>query len=433
MIDILNELSLQSFWEESDRISLLPIDNYFREDYLKKLLELEKSNLLISLMGQRRAGKSVISKQYIYNKKKSGIPSKNILYINFFLQSLESLKETKKFNSTLKIWNEDFINHKLPSYLILDEVQELENWDETLASIFEDPNFKCQIIITGSNSQMISEKFSEKLSGRYICLNVYPFSFNEYCKSLKKKVSIENIEDFLNTGGMPEVIKIKNLELRQQLISDVINSTVKNDIIKRFAPNNPLLLYSLIDYCRASFSTEISINSIANFLAKKLKTKNPNLIQEYLHYLESVYFIHLPKTYSYRNKDLLDKKVDKIYLGDLAFAQYKAKSEKGRLLENMIYLELRKKGYKIQRYFAYKNKNLEIDFHIEKVDYIALIQVSWLLGDKNENKELWSREFGNLSSVNLDVDKFVVTLDKEIISPFREIKHLNVIEFLNKL
>jgi len=146
--------------------------------------------------------------------------------------------------------------------------------------------------------------------------------------------------------------------------------------------------------------------------------------------MQDVYFLYSPPTYSHRAKEILKRSVDKMYLGDLCLSDYKAQTQKGRLLENMVYIELLRNNFKTQRYLGYRNKNLEIDFYVEKSSKSALIQVCWQLGDSNENRALWEREFGNLHYTNKDVPKFVVSLDDKIDSPYRDVEHLNIMRFL---
>jgi len=239
---------------------------------------------------------------------------------------------------------------------------------------------------------------------------------------------------------MPEVLKVHDEEQRIQLISDIINSTVKQDIVSRYNPSNPGLLYALIDFCRTSFSQELSIKSISNMVLQSIKLPGGNsattqtsssLVSTYIRYMQEVYFLHLPPTYSHRTKEILKRSVDKMYLNDLCLSDYKAQTQKGRMLENMVYIELLRNNFKVQRYLGYRNKNLEIDFYIEKNSKSALIQVCWMLGDSNENLALWKREFGHLHFTNADVPKFVVSLDEKIDSPYRDVEHLNIMQFLS--
>ncbi len=433
------KIQSRTFWEKDSDQSLLPVRNLTRSSYLSKLESLQDVNVVISIMGQRRCGKSVIGRQYIKKLWDTGIPRKNILYINFFLKPLADIKVEKNFISIVEWWIEELVDRDHYSLLVLDEVQELENWDENVASIFEDASMPCRIIITGSNSKMLSDDFSAELGGRYTTLQVFPFSFTEFCRFTETEYTLKNIEKYLLEGGMPEVLKVDAEEQRMQLISDIINSTVKNDIVSRYNPSNPGLLYGLIDFCRTAFAQELSVKSISNTVIPSIKVTRGNsagpqttssLVNTYIGYMKDVYFLYSPPTYSYRSKEILRRSTEKIYLGDLCLADYKVQTQKGRLLENMIYIELMRNSFNVQRFKGYRNKNLEIDFHAEKTTKSALIQVCWYLGDSSENPMLWEREFGNLHFTNMDILKFVVSLDNKIDSPYRDVGHLNIIEFL---
>ncbi len=429
----------RTFWEIGAEKSLLPVRNLMRSSYLSRLALLQDVNVVTSIMGQRRCGKSVIGRQYVKMLWDEGIPRRNILYINFFLKPIAGVREERNFISIVEWWMEQLVDRERPSLLVLDEVQELENWDENVASIFEDASLPCRLIITGSNSKMLSGDFSVKLGGRYTTLQVFPFSFSEFCQFNETGYVTNNVEKYLLAGGMPEVLKVHDEEQRIQLISDIISSTVKHDIVSRYNPSNPGLLYALIDFCRTSFSRELSVKSISNTALQGVKLPRgapagtqttSSLVSTYIDYMRDVYFLYSPPTYSHRAKEILKRSVDKIYLGDLCLSDYKAQTQKGRLLENMVYIELLRNNFKVQRYLGYRNKNLEIDFYVEKSSKSALIQVCWQLGDSNENRALWEREFDNLHYTNKDVPKLVVSLDDKIDSPYRDVEHLNIMHFL---
>jgi len=268
-------------------------------------------------------------------------------------------------------------------------------------------------------------------------LQVFPFSFSEYCQFVEVEPSLEQVEPYLCTGGMPEVLKVQEAELQQQLISDIINSTVTHDIIARYNPSNPKLLYALIDFCRLSFSQELSVKKISNLVFEQAsaatKQSHSTLIDTYIGYMRDVYFLHAPETYSYRNKEVLKRSINKIYLGDLSMAIYKPHTQQGRLLENMIYLELLRRRFKVQRFLGYRNRNLEIDFCAEKNHRTVMIQVCWQLGDREENQTLWEREFGNLHHTRSETEKWLVSLDKGVISPYKDIEAMDVLKFLRRI
>ncbi len=430
-------IGARSFWPKASAKALLPDQNLMRESYLTALDQLEGVNIVTSIMGQRRCGKSVVSRQYIERLWHAGIPRKNILYINFFLKATGDISKESQFMAITEWWIKECVDPDKPCYMLLDEVHELENWDEQIASLFEDPLMPCRLIITGSNSKILSEELSTKLGGRYTTLQVFPFSFSEYCQFVGVEPSLQQVEPYLNTGGMPEVLKIQGAEQRQQLISDIINSTISHDIVARYNPSNPKLLYALIDFCRLSFSQELSIKKISNsvFEQQTVATKqtHSSLIETYIGYMQDVYFLYTPQTYSYRNKEVLKRSVNKIYLGDLCMANYKPHTQQGRLLENMVYLELIRRHFKVQRFLGYRNRNLEIDFFAEKNHRTVMIQVCWQLGDQEENTTLWEREFGNLHHTRSEAEKWLVSLDSDVVSPYKGIEAMDIIKFLRRI
>ncbi len=157
------KIQSRAFWEIGTEKSLLPVRNMTRIRYLSKLAHLQDVNVVTSIMGQRRCGKSVIARQYIKKLWDEDVPRKNILYINFFLKPIAAVREEKNFISIVEWWMDRLVDKEQPILLVLDEVQELENWDENVASIFEDTSMPCRLIITGSNSKMLSDDFSAKL------------------------------------------------------------------------------------------------------------------------------------------------------------------------------------------------------------------------------------------------------------------------------
>ena len=437
-----NLVAARSFWQAGSEKYLLPDRNLARADYLEKLDQLRNVNIITSIMGQRRCGKSVIGRQYMGKLWQEGMPRRNILYLNFFLKPLSEATSETVFLSLIDWWINCCVDREHASLLFLDEVQELENWDANVASVFEDPTLPCRIIITGSNSKMLTADFAGRLGGRITTLQVFPFSFEEFCRFENTERTTDSIHRYLSQGGMPEVLKVQEEEQRSRLISDIVNSTVKHDIISRYNPSNPDLLFSLIDYCRGNFSQELSIDSITKSVVPTVRSKKGDqstgattstLVSTYINYLQDVYFLHAPPTYSHRSKDMLKRGIDKIYLSDLCMADYPAQTQQGRLLENMIFLALLKQGFYIQRYLGYRNRNLELDFFVNKNSESALIQVCWLLGDSEENAKLWEREFGNLHYTRRDIPKYVVSLDESAVSPYRDVTHINVIDFLTWL
>ena len=228
-------------------------------------------------------------------------------------------------------------------------------------------------------------------------------SLFRFCQFTETEYATGNVENYLVAGGMPEVLKVHNEEQRIQLISDVINSTVKHDIVSRYNPSNPGLLYALIDFCRTAFSQELSVKGISNAVMQNVRSSRgggasaqttSSLVSSYIGYMQDVYFLYSPTTYSHRTKEILKRSVDKIYLGDLCMADFNAQTQKGRLLENMVYIEFGKKQLQGPKVPGLPEQKSRIDFFVQKEAKSALVQVCWQLGDSQENRSLWEREFG---------------------------------------
>ena len=161
------QLGLRSYWNQGAEVSFLPMRNLTRHSYIGALKQLRDVDIVVSLMGQRRSGKSVIARQYMQALWDEGLPRSNILYINFFLKTLAGLRNEQVFQEIVYWWLTTVVDQASPSYLILDEVHELQFWDENVASLFEDPLAQCKILITGSNSKLLSEELSSQLGGRF--------------------------------------------------------------------------------------------------------------------------------------------------------------------------------------------------------------------------------------------------------------------------
>ena len=405
-----------------------------RSHYLSRLEAYDQTDSLIVISGARRSGKSVLMKQWIALKIQEGVPRMNILFFNFFVQKLSFF--TKEANLLLAIekWQKE-TDSQYKKYIIIDEIQEVEDWDLVVASLFEDHTLDAKILITGSNSQLLANDATSRLSGRYFSLTMYPFSYLEFCQ-IKKTSPDDSFSSYLESSSSPELCLVDDPEAKENLMRGIINTTIQKDIIERYNPSNPALLSRIIKYIRLNSSNQFSIKAITDSLNNQLKKTDSvslNTVEKYLEYIKTVYFCHECPTYSYRKKEVLERNSNKYYLNDTGMSLFLEGFEKGRIFENVIYLELLKKGYEVKTYFAYKSRNREVDFHATKSKRSLFIQVTWMLSDKSENKSLWDREIGNLESINQAGEKVVVCMDGDdherigdivILSPVKFVTHI---------
>ncbi len=414
MIEILKKYN---FWD-GKKIDL----GYKRDFYLNKMNSYLGNKLIKVVLGQRRTGKSYIFRMIIDSLiEKKNINAKNILYINKDLHDFDFITDNKILNEVIDTYKKKMkIKGKI--YLFIDEIQEILNWEKSINSLSQDYTQEYEVFITGSNSNLLSSELSTYLSGRYVVIEIYPFSYYEYLGFYNLEKSKLSYLAYLNKGGLPELYNIPE-DLIINYIKALKDSIILRDIVQRYNIRDITLLKRLIDFIIDSQATLFSPNKISNtFKSRGIKTNNET-ISTYLGYLTEVFFIHESFRYDLKGKRILAGE-RKCYLNDLSFKHYLSSSfDKGisKYLENAIFLHYKREGYQV---FTGKIDNKEIDFVIEKGSEKKYIQVAYLLSDENVIK----REFGNLSLIKDNFEKIVITLDDINIGNIDGVKHISAWE-----
>ena len=402
---------------------------FLRKSYLKKLKELDVTKTIITITGGRRVGKSFLVRQYIdFLINENKIKPKQIFYANLFIRELESLKDPKIFTEAIGLWKKKLkVEENLRKYIIIDEVQEIEKWEILINSLYEDFTTEYKVIITGSNSKLLSGELSTYIAGRSFSLNVLPLSYQEYLDFTQKGISKETFIEYMKDGGMPEIVLAENSFAKNNLISTTIDSIIMRDIVLRHDIRNISLLKKIVDYFCSSPSDEISKNKVANILKNTGLKSSIHTVSDYIEYLKESFLIHSCPVFSYKKNDILKSVPEKVYLNDHSFAMNNSGfKDLGKLLENIVYIELLRKGYKVQ---TLKIDDKEIDFIAEKETEKMYIQVAYTLGDKDS--DTFKREFGNLLLIKDHFPKIVLTLDDILFAPVKGVEHLSIIDFLN--
>jgi predicted AAA+ superfamily ATPase len=313
-----------------------------RESYLRMLSQMESAKSIITVTGGRRVGKSVIVRQFIRRLIENGVDSKRIFYANLFIQDIDFLKDRKVFQQAIELWKNHF-NFKKEErlFIVIDEVQEIANWELLISSLYEDYTTEYKIIITGSNAKLLSSELHTYLAGRSFELIVFPLSFEEYSHFLGREPSRKLCIEYLKKGGMPELLSVEESFARGNLVTSMIDSIVMRDIVLRHDIRNINLLKKIVDYFVASPSDEISKVRIKNLLTQGGQRISINTVTEYIEYLKEAFFIHECSLFSYKKGDILQRTPLKVYLNDSAFAQSShGVSGFGKLLENVVYIDL---------------------------------------------------------------------------------------------
>ncbi len=390
-----------------------------RQDYIEKIKPFINNHIIKVLIGTRRSGKSTILKQIIDSLLNDGIPQENIVWINFELSDYFEITDIKKL--------EDYISCQIENvegriYLFFDEIQVIPQWEKLINSYFANEIF--DIYITGSNSKLLSGEFATYLSGRYVELNIYPFSFQEYIEYHEISDDYKShFYNYLEDGGMPSTYNYKGDD-KNLVIMDLYNSIVLKDIIQRNNVKNVDLLDRIIRFVMYNIGQVFSANKIYKRLKQDMVNLSVNTIYKYLKFFENACLI-----YQVKREDLQGKKIlqydEKYYLSDLGFRQAiigNNQRDITRVIENIVYIELLRRGYEIT---IGKVDNLEVDFVCKKQNKPIYIQVSYLLA----SEETIEREFKPLKNISDNYPKYVITMDNLDMS-HEGIRHLNLLDFL---
>ena len=396
-----------------------------RDNYLKRMIDAKDKEFIKVITGVRRSGKSTLLlmfKEYLLEEK---IKEENIIHINFESAKYDIIRNYKDL---YKYVEERIKKGKM--YLLLDEVQNVEAWEKAINSFKVD--FDIDIYITGSNAYLLSSELSTLLSGRYIEIKMYPLSFKEYLifNNYDNNNLLDKFNEYLKYGGLPAITLIKdNNELVLSYLNDIYNTIVKKDIIDCNKIKDTALLENIIKYLASNIGSPISSTKISDYLNsnKIIESSNHQTIDNYLNMLEKSFIMYKAERADIKRKALL-KTLGKYYISDIGLRNIILgfrNIDEGHLLENVVYLELLRRGYKVS---IGKNNEYEVDFVAENPNDIKYFQVTKSLA----NEDVKIREVRSLESINDNYEKIILTMDKTINNDFNGIKVLNIIDWLLK-
>ena len=397
-----------------------------REKYLKKLEKLKDKDYIKILMGIRRSGKTTLLKTYIKELEKKGINKNNIIFISFESRKYNTIKNFKELD---QIIYKQIKNTEGKIYLFFDEIQYVDQWEKSINGYRVD--LDCDIYITGSNSSLLASDLATTLTGRYIVINIYPFSFKE---TLQYKKEIEKIKltptkekeiykEYFKFGGMPGLLKLDE-ENKLESLNTIYDTIMLRDIIDKYEIKKNDLFNRFTYYLMSTPGETFSSTSIANFFKSQNRRVSTDTILRYATYLTESYFLSKARRNDLKGKNLL-KTLEKYYLTDHGFHQAIVKDNKDNItgiLENIVYIELLRRDYKVTIGKIYDK---EIDFICEKNNKTIYIQVSYTIAEINTRE----REMKPFSLIDNDNDRYIISTDDEDYSR-RYVKHLNIIDFL---
>ena len=384
-----------------------------RVGYFHKIEPFINTDLIKVLVGMRRVGKSVLMEQIANHLKSSGVLESHILYYNFEqlqnapLCTAEALhQEIQQKITAIKEGSQEKI------YLFFDEIQEVKQWEKCVNSFRLD--FNCDIYLTGSNSRLLSGELATYLAGRYIKIQVFPFSFAEFMESCKENPLVGNksipelFHRYLETGGMPFVSSIQTMkDASINYLQDIYNSVILKDIIQRNTIRDPELLERIIVYALLNISHTFSSSSLTKYFKNENRRVSNETIMNYLHFCRQAFLFHKIPRMEISTKKVLTVN-EKYYVADHSFAQaiYGTKANSiDQILENLVCVEALRRNYDVK---VGKVADKEIDFVLEKNGEIRYIQVCYLLA----SPDTIEREFGVYRQIQDNYPKYVVSLDE---------------------
>jgi len=398
-----------------------------REKYLSKIRPFYELDLIKVLTGIRRCGKSTILSQIIDEIKMRGVKEEQIIYINFEFEDYYYIKNDLDLHNYIT----DKMVNKDKYYLFFDEIQNVEKWEKSVNSFKAKYKENVSIFVTGSNSDLLSGELATHLAGRYVSFKIYPFTFKEVCELKgilsKNKYELESdFEDYVKWGGLPQRFTMDDENQIKMYLSDIYDSIIVKDIIKRFSIKDMDLLNRIVEYIVTTPTQTFSAESLVDYLLKKdeREVSKPTLYN-YLEYMIKAMLINKAERYDVRGKRILNGKY-KYYLTDLGLGQIKnisKKTQMGAYLENIVYNELLSRGYAVH---VGNIENGEIDFIATRYEEKIYIQVCFLLGD---NENVIAREFGAYKKIEDNYPKYVISNDKFDMSQ-DGIIHKNIIDWL---
>lgn len=392
-----------------------------RPEYLEELKKWRDKDLIKVITGIRRCGKSTLFELFINYLKEDNISDDQIIHIN-----LEDVDY--EFTGYKELY--DYINAKIDSdkqyYVFLDEVQNVPNFQKAVDSLYIKKNV--DVYITGSNAYLLSGELATLLSGRYIEIKMLPLSFKEYVTAFDSDNYQKLFLEYMRNGGMPGNINIlkTNADGVDKYLDGIFSTIVYKDIMARNNITDKMLLENILKFIFDSIGSPVSTKKISDTLTSKGMSTSNHTVENYLtSFLES-FLIYKAERFDVKGKNLLVRDY-KYYAVDTGLRSYllgkKADSDMGHVLENIVYLELLRRGYKV---YVGKVDDLEVDFVAENRDGLRYYQVALSVRDE----KVLERELKSLQKTGDHYPKYLLTLDMDLDADYDGITKINVIDWL---
>lgn len=393
-----------------------------RKQYVDHIWKFIDKGMIIALTGQRRVGKSYIVRELI-DEIMTMTPDANVIYINKEKTKFDNIKNANDLSNYL----EGKLAAGRDNYLLIDEVQDIDGFENILRSLNADE--ECRIVVTGSNAKMLSSELSTYLGGRYIEIHIHSLSYREFLTFHNLDDSDESLMKYLCFGGLPHLYRLGlgNEDMVWEYIQNIYNTIVLKDVVQREGLRNVTMFENLMSYVSDNVGQIVSATSLSKYLKSQRVDLTPLTAINYLKAASNAYIINKIPRYDIHGKRLLETN-DKYYFEDLGLRNMLSGTDRTgdieKVIENSVYLHLKGLGYKIS---VGTLPNGEIDFVAEKGGIPVYIQVAYLIADDSTME----REFGNLLKIQDNYPKYVISMNP-MVRPqnYEGIRHLTLRQFL---
>ncbi len=392
-----------------------------RQEYINKLIDFKDKKIIKVVSGIRRCGKSTLFELFQEYLLNNGVTKEQIISINFedlAYSDLLNFKDLYNHISSKLVTNQRY-------YIFLDEIQNVEHFEKAVDSLYIKDNI--DLYITGSNAYFLSGELATLLSGRYVEIKMLPLSFKEYLSGFEDKTDLDRkFSDFLLNGGFPYVLELNNnKKLISDYLSGIYNTIILKDIVQRKKVSDVTILESIVKFLFDNIGNNTSAKKISDTLTSYGRKTSPVTVENYLSALCDSFIIYKANRYDISGKQLL-KTMEKYYIADLGLKQILLATQKqnlGHIIENVVYLELFRRGYQV---YIGKAGSLEVDFAAINNENIEYYQVSKTVMDENT----LARELKPLDDIKDHNPKYLLTMDNVPMTSHNGIKQINLIDWL---
>lgn len=391
-----------------------------RGTYLNKLIAFRDKKLIKVITGIRRCGKSTIMEIYRDWLIEQGVTSDQIVYLNFEDYDFYELRNPKNLYAYIK----PLIQEDRMTYLFFDEIQHVTDFPDIINSLNLKPTV--DLYITGSNAYMLSSEIATLLSGRYVEIAMLPLSFREYVEGIGASSNLQQAyTDYITRSSFPYTLELDAASEINDYLNGIYNTIVVKDIMSRKKLPDVMMLESVIRFAADNIGNILSTKRIADLMTADGRKIDQKAVERYLSALTETFFVYECKRYNIKGKQLL-KTLGKYYLVDVGLRRMLLGSrsfDAGRILENIVYLELLHRQKKV---YIGKMDNLEVDFVAIDENNLTYYQVAATVRDEATLK----RELASLQQINDQYPKYILTLDEDPTADYNGIKRINVLKWL---